>query len=495
MSVLVKLLSGTQTGAEFLLSPGEYVIGSDDGADVVLVDAALRPRHVALVVGDKCTVTPLEGSEVRVDGRRVEGETAVVAFQVVSLSGVHFTFGPDGQWDTLPSIPVPEENLPKTAEPDAAEEFDAADTTPARVEAEPENMAETGRGGSRRVLLAALVLLAIGAGAYFWLTREIKPVDRAAAALREQGVAVMYPAPGQLPAGVVGLRQTEDGRIALLGLLPDVEDGEAMLRASGLAANVAESRFTYAADEIDAAQSELGAKYPNLRLEWEKGRLAAKLWGMVERPEDSAAAFKQVRAALDPRISLRREMWAWTQFRQDALREARRQGLADANLELRSGEMIFLANPWPDSRQCAELLERMAELYGARTVEPLALALAKEPEPEPEPENSVTPPPLPDLDAPYAQALAPLTPVVIAEPPPQPEPEPSPVELESTPGPQFWLVAKIVENGFVDQSGMLHLIGEQLGESIRIVKVWSGGVILQRGDETMFVEKDANIIE
>ena len=46
-------MSGPQSGAEIPLADGEYVIGSDDACDLVLLDQTVAARHlrVSIAVG------------------------------------------------------------------------------------------------------------------------------------------------------------------------------------------------------------------------------------------------------------------------------------------------------------------------------------------------------------------------------------------------------------------------------------------------------------
>ena len=70
---LLKVFSGPHVGAEILLGDGDYVIGSDEGCDVIFNDRFVAPRHAKLTIrGPAVRCAAVDGAGVFVNGERVE---------------------------------------------------------------------------------------------------------------------------------------------------------------------------------------------------------------------------------------------------------------------------------------------------------------------------------------------------------------------------------------------------------------------------------------
>lgn len=160
---LLKVFSGPHVGAEILLADGEYLIGSDEGCDVIFSDRFIAPRHAKLTIqGPAVRCAAVDGAGVFVNGERVrEDGRDIAAFEYFTLGNTHLAVGPsDAPWPVIefpdyqlnsappPAAPAEEPQPEATAEP-APEQLPAS--TPAPVE-EP-------RPRRRRRGLVVLVLL------------------------------------------------------------------------------------------------------------------------------------------------------------------------------------------------------------------------------------------------------------------------------------------------------------------------------------------------
>ncbi len=566
---LLKFLSGSQNGAEAALERGDYVLGSGDGADLFLSDAAVMEEHARLAIGEKeWTVEPLEGAEVRVGGSPVPPGASVLApFSVMTLGGVHIAIGPDAAWPSLPAIPGPVDNpAPGTSAAEAAPTGEAA---PANA---PGSAAETPETGSpeesaaapqRRsklpFLLLPIFLIAAAATALggwrhvpalsSWFAPSL--ADKTAEALRLRGDAVEYPASGATPPGVIAVGEGRDGAVELSGLVMTNQERDAILAAAGFDAALFSQDIKTVDGELEKAGAALRAAYPMTELTRGDQSFSARLSGLVPRIGDSGEAFRLVRDALDDRIAIRRSLVAWVTLREEAERTIRGLGASAARFVMEEDRAVLEAPEWPDRNTRLETLRRLEERYGGMGSRMFGKTLksdSPEREGEPQPARTVqiqplpfdipasflstaAAPPLPELPAAFVapQPVAPgpasgeserPAPAAQAEAEPESEPEPQtepdPVaeaEAEAEPGsegepepegepgppepppPPQWHVLSLVVDGFIDQNGVHHRVGELLGETLRIVDVWAGGVVLQQGEKTIFVTRNSVAIE
>ncbi|MCG8530935.1 MAG: type III secretion system inner membrane ring subunit SctD [Desulfovibrionales bacterium] len=103
---LLKILSGPNTGAEVELPEGEFVLGTGNDCDIILVDAAIATRHMRIEVTlSGVTVVPLEGTIV-LEGETVpDGGAELPEFRVLTVGGTYLCMGPANE--AWPHIPVP----------------------------------------------------------------------------------------------------------------------------------------------------------------------------------------------------------------------------------------------------------------------------------------------------------------------------------------------------------------------------------------------------
>ncbi len=494
MSALAKLLSGAQSGAEALLDPGEYVLGSSDEADLVLIDAAVLPRHARLRIGaDAWIVEALDGAEVRVGGLPISAPCEIPPYGVVTLGGVSVALGPDGQWETLPSVPAA--TLPGPAAAPVAEE--PGEPAAGRRDDDMPEPVESRVPWLRWLAAAVLVPAALIAAYAHFHTRTPDPVAVAADALRRRGIEATYPAPPNLPAGTVGLSTAPDGGVAVTGLVSTREERDDILGA--VSGDPATSSLRSVEEELAAAGTELAERYPGARLTRGDHPFAIRLSGIVESQEDGAGAYRLARSALDPRISVRRALLIWREMRHEAEREAGRLGVPDPRFTLNADRVALEAALWPDARQRDGILDALRDDFGPEASRLFAQALDS---PPPEPPRPPVPP-LPEIQPIWPVAPGPsvsVAKVVVrrVEEPAQPAAPPSPSSPAPSPPPppvKTWRVAGMTPNGFVDQAGIHHGVGEVLFGETRLAGVWKKGVALQRGEETFFVNEGEIITE
>ncbi|MDR1519822.1 MAG: FHA domain-containing protein [Planctomycetota bacterium] len=483
VNALLKLLAGPQAGAELVLAPGAYTLGSADDADLVLLDAAVRPRHAVLRIADSgWVVEPLDGAEVRLDGRLLSAVAPVAPYQVITLGGVHLALGPDGPWTRLPVIPQPIAAPPPETPPSSPSASEKNAPGPAAEEA-----ARAGDGAvvpappparsGRRSWPAWLLLLAVlsVAAAYYHFYRRpsaLNPARAASRILSSRGFKVVSPAPqnpGQIPVGAVGVAETPGGGAILVGLVRDEDEKRAILAASGLSGEAAGEQLLTASGNVAAAAARLAASHPGLRLDLDESGFSARLSGMVDHSDEVAAAYKLVRESVDPRIAIRRSLLVWADFRREAELEAAKLGLAGARFDYDGGRISLSADPWPDGRQSEALLAMARERFSEGAERLMADALAKVPKPPEEP---------PEM------ALIGSSDFRAPEEPNGESGSDSKAEASTA---RFWLVKNITPDGFVDQDDQEHLNGDYLSSNIRLIKSWDDGAMLQRGKETLLV--------
>jgi type III secretion system YscD/HrpQ family protein len=225
---VLKIFSGPHVGAEVALGDGRFTIGQADDCDIVLSDATLAGTHLRLALeAGRLHVTPVDGT-VQLEGRTLEGESAVEPFQILTLGTTHLGIGPAGKgWPklSLPAIytggveaaptPAPAEGRP--ADNARTGEHAAAATAPPAGAAVPAGERRAGRlarTGRALVAVVALAFLLVPTTPWQEAARPEPvappppptPLERTLAVLDEMGMN------GRLEA-----QATSDGRISLTG--------------------------------------------------------------------------------------------------------------------------------------------------------------------------------------------------------------------------------------------------------------------------------------
>lgn len=510
MSALVKILSGSHEGAEFLLSTGEYVVGSGDEADLILVDATLRPRHARLIIRDgEWLIEPLDGAALRVGGTPKREATRLEAYQVATLGGVHLALGPDALWPATPLIPASRpETTAKPRENDAGEPEAAGKTE--EPAAPPPSRPPSSRAW---LLFACLCLLVLLAGAFVvWrgMTATRRADERAAEIMREMGLAVWYPATpreaASLPAGQVAILEDARGRVLVSGLLASRAE-RAALEAIPELATADFSALLAAEEEIDRAASEFNAATPGLSLASAGRGFVARVEGIAERAGDLTEAVRRARETLDPRIAVRRAAWLWPELATAAEREAARQGMAGVAFNYADGRIGMRATALPTPRQMRDFLiwlEDRYDPYAARLFsDAFTTFIASETDrlqaeeteqtrlqTEKEAERSRK-----KADEEARAMLAKKAAEEAALQPPTAIPEtPSDTEPTAVSADQV-RIAEITADGFIDQRGHRFRRGEIVLPGIVLQNVYPGGIVLQKVTETLFMTTGSIIHE
>jgi len=83
-NTILKILSGTQAGAEVSLVKGEYLIGSGSDDDIQIIDVSLKPGHAKIRVAAGKIVLKKQ----HIDLREVAQQTISVAQPMADVQGV-----------------------------------------------------------------------------------------------------------------------------------------------------------------------------------------------------------------------------------------------------------------------------------------------------------------------------------------------------------------------------------------------------------------------
>ncbi len=258
-SILLKLLSGPNAGAEMELAPGDWVLGSDEDSQLLLLDAGVRPQHLLLHISGAgtLTVTPKGGSAVINGAPLPAGGMDVPFFTVFTVGGVHICCGPTGEaWPDLatPSLLARTEQG-KATEP-ATEQAGVEKPARVRVSATDTNKVDTAPsahpapstkvGGRRPGRIVALGLLALLLGflvldvSYlgFFFSDAAHDAASLARSLRRRGytkVTVQARQDGSIQVqGVVDSNVRMDSLVAYIESLPN-RPGLSVVSAEDLA--------------------------------------------------------------------------------------------------------------------------------------------------------------------------------------------------------------------------------------------------------------------
>lgn len=496
MSALIKILTGPQMGAEFVLPDGEYRIGISDEADLMLADVSVLPIHALLRVdAGECRVEPaVPGAEIWVQGIKIAAETPLRNYEVITLGGVNLAVGPDGPWEMLPTPPEKQsgetpDTSPKDAETPMEQPATEADAN-AAVDLPPRVAKKSFRPLSKAAYLLFPAAL-LGGGWWFadrYLARSPLEVraEKTADVLRDTGWKVVFPA-AHAPEtpGVVGVAPGVSGKIAFTGMVGTPNEKREVLATSRLSHDEMIDGIRVFTEEAERAAEALRKEYPDVRLDADAERFVVNLTGMVTDLAEYARAGRLVRNALPQGIPLRNHLINMEDAQQYLEKAGRRLGLDQFSINMDGKHPTFAYDNSANRDQVASLRRVVADNYGRTGLELFAPALRKMEEiPPPIPPPNPEPEPVPEI------ATEP-------EPEPAPEPEP-PVESQPEPPPpkpqrQFWTIRRVEANGFIDQHGRLHRVGAAVGQ-FRIVGTWSDGVVMKEGNETVFLKQGRTIL-
>jgi type III secretion system YscD/HrpQ family protein len=142
---VLKVLSGPHQGAEMLLSPGTYTVGSSEDCDVILSDALFQGRQFKLTfLPPSVTMEVIDGTTF-LNGKMVGREAVEVPFfQFITVGTTHIVIGPSGEgWPLLRAEDAPPLDLtpPKETAPQA-EEITSMPIAPAITQPNSDALAE-----------------------------------------------------------------------------------------------------------------------------------------------------------------------------------------------------------------------------------------------------------------------------------------------------------------------------------------------------------------
>ncbi|MDB5104440.1 MAG: HPr kinase [Fibrobacteres bacterium] len=206
---ILKVLGGRHAGAEMHLAPGRYSLGQDEECDFIFLDDAfLGGRAVIDVTGPVPLLETTGAVKASVDGSPMAAPAQTLdLYQPVEVGSTRFAIGhADRPW---PEPPAP------ISEPEPSAAIGTLED-PAASRVRP-----LGAWKRMRVpVLAAALLLALGAGAWYaWqhLRRAVDPAQALRGILTELNLAEISVAPVEGGYLLKGFLETEAQREALLG--------------------------------------------------------------------------------------------------------------------------------------------------------------------------------------------------------------------------------------------------------------------------------------
>lgn len=106
---VLKVLSGPQKGAEVLLRPGTYTVGSSEDCDLILNDSLFQSQHFNLTFTPPTVSLEVLQGATFLNGKRLEeGSVEVPFFQFITVGTTQIIIGPDGGgWPLLTAEDAP----------------------------------------------------------------------------------------------------------------------------------------------------------------------------------------------------------------------------------------------------------------------------------------------------------------------------------------------------------------------------------------------------
>ncbi|MEJ1160523.1 FHA domain-containing protein [Prosthecomicrobium sp. N25] len=222
--IILKVLSGLQTGAEVSLVAGEYGVGSGPDDDLQFVDVSLKPGHARLrVAAGKIQVSGRAGSLKTSNGLVVAAGSddwqEIEPLEVVTAGTTRFALGPPtANWATITD----------------AEDIGPTDPLARRAgaaAAKARSPAETEAGWSRLAGPLVAVLVAAGLGAA-WYTFGMDGASRARVAETRSDQEIVRAALDQFPFGrPVEVRREVDGTLYANGYVETAAERRALTAA------------------------------------------------------------------------------------------------------------------------------------------------------------------------------------------------------------------------------------------------------------------------
>jgi type III secretion system YscD/HrpQ family protein len=403
---LFRLLSGFNSSAEMELVPGDWILGSDDESQLVLLDAGIQPRHVLLRVDENggLTLVPLNGS-VELGGETLPPEGAAVPPRLVfSLGGVLAAHGPcDSPWtaqeppspgeaSSAPPAASANENAeappagPAAASPGGASAGEQQTPSPQPEEnAGPEQAAPSSPGKRRTWLLRAALLIALGA-----LLVEFPEIQKM---FSDSGRAAERLEQDLRARGFSGIRVTaaDDGKTRIQGAVATNARLEDLARyVEGLAPRP-DLDVASLEDIVDALRA--GARRADAAVEFFRSGASLRITGYAY-DQETLAALLQEAGGIPDGVSVRSDVLFWDRAEPELRSLLAANGLESAsrlvpdkyrvNLRLRrlSGD---------EQRRLRRFLLASGDMFGVeRTVVPV-IQTGERPRPVPAPPSGPVP--------------------------------------------------------------------------------------------------------
>lgn len=373
---MMRVLTGIHAGAEALLSDEEAVLGSAEDCDFVLDDAALLDRHIVLRADAGGAVLRVldTGSPVQVDGRDVQGEVGLEAYQVICIGGLSLAVGPaDAVWPEI-DLPVPgrtddaPEHPKPTEEDSAAGQQTAADATDQEPATASAGQAQPGRRVPRTLVGFGVgaVALVVVAG-WFLVPRDVEPVhsDLDDVTTRIRAVAARHDARVD-----VGEDPDAQGSVRVTGFI-DTEASQARMLADLTQAGVRATVHLVSTEELaDYATSAINQSVGlNPRNDLRAGPVpGAPGELLVSGYVQDRASLRMIQAILERDVAEAKAISYRVQTRTDRLsdlRERLRKGGLDDRFRIQQFEdRVGLFGPVQSSEQLSEI-RRLAETFNA----------------------------------------------------------------------------------------------------------------------------------
>jgi hypothetical protein len=95
----LRITSGLHEGARVNLIGGEYVIGSGEDCDIVLLDEGVAQRHARLVIdGVRLRIESIDGAALHTKGRAMLSKAKALGdYEIVSIGAAQFYLSPTGE--------------------------------------------------------------------------------------------------------------------------------------------------------------------------------------------------------------------------------------------------------------------------------------------------------------------------------------------------------------------------------------------------------------
>ncbi|KZL28411.1 FHA domain-containing protein [Pseudovibrio sp. WM33] len=229
--LILKILVGQQAGAEVMLEPGEYTLGSDRNDDLQLADLSVAASHMQLRLQDNKIEISAKAGDVRTENgvSLSSGNDEWVEIEpldVISIGVIKIALGAkNAQWATLSkALNAPHEDDEQTAENSAANSILGENAK--HVDAIFAPIAKH----RKRIAFATVASAVVLGGFYLVGSGKISP--RTASALPNGGIDAVRIALADLPfAERLSLRQDVDDQIYLTGYVSEPVQRRAITEA------------------------------------------------------------------------------------------------------------------------------------------------------------------------------------------------------------------------------------------------------------------------